>query len=64
MLALVSPAGLEMHFRDAQFSEPAKALTLPQPAEEPDMAVLEEMAKDLASYGTEVVGSPGPPPQG
>ena len=32
---------------------------------EPDMAVLEEMAKDLASYGTEVVGPPGgPPPQG
>lgn|SRR5918993_1236244 len=64
MLALVSPAGLETHFRDARFSAPAKALTLPQPAGEPDMAFLEEMAKDLGSYGTEVVGPPGPSPQG
>lgn len=64
MLAIVAPGGLEAHFRDARFSEPAKALTLPPPAGEPDMAVLEEMAKDLASYGTEVVGPLGPPQQG
>lgn len=62
MLALVAPGGLEKHFLDPRFSEPAKALTLPPPtAELPDMAVLEDLAKDLASYGTEVVGPPGPP---
>ena len=27
----------------------------------PKAAFLEEMAKDLASYGTELVGPPGPP---
>lgn len=62
MLALVAPGGLEKHFLDPRFSEPAKALTLPPPtAEPPDMAVLEDLAKDLASYGTQVVGPPGPP---
>ena len=33
----------------------------PPPAEPPDAAFLEEMAKDLAGYGTKVVGPPGPP---
>jgi quercetin dioxygenase-like cupin family protein len=64
MLAIVAPGGLEKHFRDARFSEPAKALTLPPAKGEPDMAVLEQMSKDLAGYGTEVVGPPGPPQQG
>jgi hypothetical protein len=31
------------------------------PAEAPDPDALEAMAEDLASYGTEVVGPPGPP---
>jgi quercetin dioxygenase-like cupin family protein len=64
MLAIVAPGGLEGHFRDARFSEPAKTLTLPPAVGEPDTAVLEEMSKDLAGYGTEVVGPPGPPRQG
>lgn len=64
MLSVVAPGGLERHFRDARFSEPAKTPTLPPPGGEPDAAFLEEMAKDLASYGTEVVGPPGPPERG
>ncbi len=65
MLAIVAPGGIEEHFRDPRFREPAKALTLPPPpAGPPDMAVMEELAKDLASYSTEVVGPPGPPEQG
>lgn len=62
MLALVAPGGLERHFRDPRFAEPAEAPTLPPAATgPPDAAVLEEMAEDLAGYGTEVVGPPGPP---
>ena len=61
MLSIVAPGGLEAHFQDARFSEPARDLTLPTPSGEPDDAVLEEMGKDLAGYGTEVVGPPGPP---
>jgi quercetin dioxygenase-like cupin family protein len=64
MLSIIAPGGLEAHFQDARFCEPAKALTLPPPEEEPDMALLEEMARDLAIYGTEVVGPPGPPQKG
>lgn len=61
MLTIIAPGGLEGHFRDARFSEPAKALTLPPAVGEPDTVVLKELATDLASYGTEVVGPPGPP---
>jgi uncharacterized RmlC-like cupin family protein len=62
MLAIVAPGGIEQHFRDPRFAKPAEAPTLPPPSTEPpDMAVLEELAKDLASYDTEVVGPPGPP---
>jgi mannose-6-phosphate isomerase-like protein (cupin superfamily) len=60
MLSLVAPGGLEAHFQDARFSEPARDLTLPTPGE-PDQGLLEEMGRDLAGYGTEVVGPPGPP---
>ena len=64
MLAIVAPGGIEQHFRDPRFAEPAEAPTLPpSPTGPPDMTVLEEMAKDLASYDTEVVGPPGPPEQ-
>lgn len=61
MLAIVAPGGLERHFGDPRFAEPAEAPTLPPTQGPPDAAVLEEMAKDLAGYGTEVVGPPGPP---
>ena len=61
MLAIVAPGGLEAHFQDARFSKPATDLTLPTPSGEPDAAMLEEMGKDLARYGTEVVGPPGSP---
>jgi quercetin dioxygenase-like cupin family protein len=62
LLAIVAPGGIEQHFRDPRFAEAAEAPTLPPAATgPPDMAVLEELAKDLASYGTEVVGPPGPP---
>lgn len=62
MLALVAPGGLEQHFQDSRFGEPARAPTLPpSTARLPAAAVLEEMARDLARYGTEVVGPPGPP---
>ena len=60
MLSFIAPGGLEAHFQDARFSEPARDLTLPAPGE-PDPALLEEMGRDLAGYGTEVVGPPGPP---
>lgn len=60
MLSIIAPGGLEAHFQDARFSEPARDLTLPTP-EEPDQGLLEEMGRDLAAYGTEVVGPPGPP---
>jgi hypothetical protein len=60
MLSFIAPGGLEAHFQDARFSEPARDLTLPAPGE-PDSALLEEMDRDLAGYGTEVVGPPGPP---
>jgi hypothetical protein len=61
MLAIVAPGGIERHFRDPRFAEPAEAPTLPPSAGELNAAFLEEMAKDLASYGTELVGPPGPP---
>lgn len=54
MLCITAPGGLEAHYQDARFSEPARALTLPPPAEESEMATVEEMARDLANYGTEV----------
>src|SRR5215218_9468232 len=44
--------------------QPAKTLTLPPAVGEPDTAVLEEMSKDLAGYGTEVVGPPDRPDKG
>jgi quercetin dioxygenase-like cupin family protein len=59
-LAIVVPGGLEGHFRDPRFSEPARPLTL-NPTVPPDKSVLEELAEDLASYYTEIVGPPGPP---
>jgi quercetin dioxygenase-like cupin family protein len=59
-LAIVAPGGIEGHFRDPRFSEPARTLTL-NPTVPPDKAVLEELAEDLASYYTEIVGPPGPP---
>ncbi len=58
MLSIVAPGGLEKHFRDPRFSEPAKDTTLPTPGGAPDLEVLEAMAEDLASYGTEVVDPP------
>ncbi len=62
MLGIVAPGGLEGHFRDPRFAEPARAPTLhSSPTGPPDIAVLKEMAKDLASYDTELVGPPGPP---
>src|SRR5215218_680557 len=64
MLSIVAPGGLERHFRDPRFSEPAKGTTLPTPGGAPDPELLEAMAADLASYGTEVVGPPGPPREG
>jgi len=64
MLSIIAPGGLEAHFQDTRFSGPARTLTLPPPAEEPDMNIMEEMARDLAGYGTEVVGPPGPPQKG
>jgi quercetin dioxygenase-like cupin family protein len=64
MLSIVAPGGLEKHFRDPRFSEPAKGTTLPTPDGAPDPELLEAMAADLASYGTEVVGPPGPPREG
>ena len=60
MLSIVAPGGLEAHFQDDRFSEPARDLTLPASGE-PDPRLLEEMGRDLAGYGTEVVGPPGPP---
>jgi quercetin dioxygenase-like cupin family protein len=64
MLSIIAPGGLERHFLDPRFSEPAKGMTLPASAEAPDPELLEAMSKDLASYGTEVVGPPGPPRRG
>jgi quercetin dioxygenase-like cupin family protein len=62
VLALVAPGGLEQHFLDPRFGEPARSPTLPpSTARPPEAAILEEMAEDLARYGTEVVGPPGPP---
>src|SRR5215210_6311360 len=40
MLSITAPGGLERHFRDPRFSEPAKGMTLPRPAEAPDPDVL------------------------
>jgi mannose-6-phosphate isomerase-like protein (cupin superfamily) len=64
MLSIIAPGGLEGHFQNARFSEPAESLTLPPPAGEPDPTILEKMAEDLASYGTKIVGPPGPPQSG
>jgi quercetin dioxygenase-like cupin family protein len=64
MLSIVAPGGLEAHFRDPRFSEPAEGTTLPTPSGALDPKLLEAMAADLASYGTEVVGPPGPPQEG
>ena len=62
MLGIVAPGGLEGHFRDPRFAEPAESPTVPPaPVEPPDAAILEEMAEDLAGYDTEVVGPPRPP---
>lgn len=59
MLAFLAPAGLEEHFRKPAFGEPAATTALPPPLEgPPDVAAL---AADLAGYGVEVVGPPGPP---
>ena len=60
-LVMVAPGGMEAHFVDPRFSKPAESLTPPPSLEAPDMALLEAMTQDLASYGTEVVGPPGPP---
>jgi quercetin dioxygenase-like cupin family protein len=64
MLSIVAPGGLERHFSDPRFSEPAEGTTLPTASGAPDPELLEAMAADLASYGTEVVGPPGPPREG
>ena len=64
MLSIVAPGGLERHFRDPRFSEPAEGTTLPRPSGAPEPELLEAMGADLASYGTEVVGPPGPPREG
>jgi quercetin dioxygenase-like cupin family protein len=64
MLSIVAPGGLERHFRDPRFSAPAEGTTPPTPSGAPDPELLEAMAADLASYGTEVVGPPGPPQEG
>ena len=64
MLCITAPGGLDAHFQDARFSEPGRTLTLPPLAEESEMATVEEMARDLANYGTEVVDPPGPPQKG
>ena len=58
MLCLVAPGGFEGHFRDARFAEPAQALTLGTVAGPPDVGAL---VANLAEYGIEVVGPPGPP---
>jgi mannose-6-phosphate isomerase-like protein (cupin superfamily) len=60
MLSFIAPGGLEAHFQDVRFSEPVRDLTLPATGEA-DPGLLEEMGRDLAGYGTEVVGPPGPP---
>ncbi len=59
-LVMVAPGGIEAHFVDHRFSKPAESLTPRPSSEAPDMAFLEAMTKDLESYGTEVVGPPGP----
>jgi quercetin dioxygenase-like cupin family protein len=64
MLSIVAPGGLERHFLDPRFSEPAKSTTLPTSGGASDPELLKVMAADLASYGTEVVGPPGPPQEG
>lgn len=61
MHTIVAPGGAEEHFRDERYSEPAEALTLPPEAGPPDVAAL---AEDLARYGIEIVGPPGPPHRG
>ncbi len=61
-LSMVAPGGIEAHFIDPRFSKPAESLTPPPPSSEaPDMALLEVMTQGLVSYGTEMVGPPGPP---
>lgn len=58
MLAIVAPGGLEEHFQDRRFSEPAQALTLPPTADPADMPAL---VAEIARHGVEIVGPPGPP---
>lgn len=61
MLALLAPGGIEEHFRSPAFSEPAAAAALPpSPGGPADVAAF---ATDLAGYGVEIVGPPGPPEQ-
>lgn len=59
MLAIVAPEGIEQHSRAPRFAEPSEAPNLPPSAGEPYAAFFEEMAEDLASYGTALVGPPG-----
>ncbi len=60
-LVMVVPGGVEAHFVDPRFSEPVESVTLPPPSGPLDEAFLEAVNRDLARYGTEVVGPPGPP---
>jgi hypothetical protein len=59
-LVTLTPGGADEHFRDPQFSEPARTLTLPPPEGPPEVAAL---VADMKRYGVEVVGLPGPPRQ-
>jgi quercetin dioxygenase-like cupin family protein len=54
MLNLCIPAGFEGFFRD--LSEPAKALTLPPPADGPPDT--ERLLATARQYGVEIVGAP------
>ena len=65
MLGIVAPGGLEGHFRDPRFAEPAESPTLPPaPVEPPDAAILEEVAEDVAGYDTQVVAGHQAHPSG
>lgn len=59
ILDLITPGGVEEHFRNPQFSEPAREMTLPPPPEgPPDIAAI---VAEMERYGVEVVGPPGAP---
>ena len=48
--------GIEQHFWDLRFAETGRGTdAATTPTGPPDMVVLEEMAKDLTSYDTEVI---------